>query len=230
MLDHVTDGFMRLLSWCFVLVLGSGAMFAPDARSETAAAPLKVHFIGNSHTIVNDVPSQVRRQLQASKGASVVDSIVKRGARLISFTRRMDVVSKLEGTGWDVLVLQEASATFVRPEGPSRFHEAIDWFRQRVPARTRIVLYQTWPWRDDSRYLRRYGSTSQTMWGVMRREYAKAARGARIDVAPVGSCWLDSPERETFYSTDGNHATPAGSRLAADVIARTIENGSRQRC
>ena len=221
---------MRLLSRCSTLLFAAATLFATEASPQTASTPLKVLFIGNSHTIVNDVADQVRRRLQASKGATIVESIVKRGARLRSFTRRGDVVSKLDSTTWDVVVLQEASATFVSPDGPSRFHEAIDWFERQIPERTRIVLYQTWPWRDGSRYLGRYGSTSEAMWNVMRREYAKAGQRTRIDVAPVGPCWLTSPARATFYSADGNHATPAGSRLAADVIARTIENQSRARC
>ena len=221
---------MRLLSWGFTFFFAVGTLFATEATSQTAAPPLKVLFIGNSHTIVNDVADQVRQRLEASKGATVVESIVKRGARLVSFTRRSDVISKLEGSRWDVVVLQEASATFVLPDGPSRFHEAIDWFERQIPERTRIVLYQTWPWQEDSQYLAKYRSTSSEMWNVMRQEYAKAGRRARVDVAPVGPCWLNSPAPAIYYSADGNHATPAGSRLAAEVIARTIENPSRARC
>lgn len=230
LLKKGADERMRWLSWCFALVLGSGVTFDTGARSQTAAPPFRVLFIGNSHTLVNDVADQVRRRLEVSRGTAVVEKIAKGGARLSSFARRSDVVSKLGSATWDVVVLQEASATFVLPDGPKRFHEAIDWFERQIPDRTRIVLYQTWPWQDDSRYLKRYGTTSEAMWGVMQREYAKAGKRGRIDVAPVGPCWLRSPARATFYSADGNHASPAGSRLAADVIARTIENESRERC
>ena len=221
---------VRVVFAMFVLTLSAVSLDASETKPAVRPIPYKVLFIGNSHLFVNDVPGQVRRLLQALKGSVSVRAITKGGARLLSFTRRPDVAAALNETAWDVVVLQEASATFVSTGGSERFHKAIDWFERRIPQGTRIVLYQTWPWREGSRYLRKYSATEIAMWGVMRREYAKVARRPRIRVAPVGPCWLGSPRLAALYSADGNHASPAGSRLAAAVIARTIEERGEKRC
>ena len=196
----------------------------------TAQSPYSVLFVGNSHLFVNDVPARVRHRLEAVKGRTFVATFTKGGARLASFTRRDDIVAALASRSWDVVVLQEASATFLARHGTTRFRDAVAWFRRRLPSRTRIVLYQTWPWQDGSRYLARRGANSAAMWHTMRAAYADVAARGGVTVAPVGSCWMAAPERATFYSHDGNHAAPAGSRLAAAIISATILFGSLRGC
>ena len=64
----------------------------------------------------------------------------------------------------------------------------------------------------------------------MRRAYGEVARRPRVIIAPVGTCWVGSAKRAAFYSADGNHASVAGSRLAANVIAQTIARGVASGC
>lgn len=212
------------------IAYASGLSTATHAKARTSPNTFKVLFIGNSHLLVNNVPARVQRRLRTAKGQARIRTFAYGGARLLSFTRRADVASALRTTNWNIVVLQEASATFLTAHGRRNFQRAVRWFQRNVPAGTRIVLYQTWPWRSGSRYLGRSGSSSAKMWSAMQTEYSKPRRTRGVTIAPVGSCWVRSPRRAKLYSADGNHATVAGSRLAAAVISTTIIRGAHGNC
>ena len=60
--------------------------------------------------------------------------------------------------------------------------------------------------------------------------YDLFGREMQVKVAPVGNEWqkyrLEHPEEELYF-TDGEHASPAGSTLAARVIFGTIFPASK---
>lgn len=207
---------------------GSGIWFAAAVLLATQAAqastsgPFRVLFIGNSHLFVNNVPQRVQRRIAATKGKVDIRVFTMGGARLSEFAGRPLIKSALQSMRWDVVVLQEATASFLTSKGRRLFHQSVAWFQAHIPADARIVLYRTWPWRNGSDYLIGRGHNSQTLRRTMAIEYDKVARNRRLEIAPVGPCWMSSPDNERFYSSDGNHASLAGSQLAAGVIAATI--------
>lgn len=221
-----------------LVVVLAGALAAADravaqASKQTTKAKsdaFKVLFIGNSHLFVNDVPARVKQRLKPVKGPIAIQTFAFGGARLSQFTDSTNVAKALKSTAWDVVVLQEASASFLTAAGRRRFHRSIAWFLNRIPATTRVVLYQTWPWRTGSTFFEGQPTSASKMWQLMQTEYAKAADRTRITIAPVGHCWVNSPRRATYYSSDGVHATVAGSRVAAAVITRTILRGASGAC
>lgn len=220
---------------CAAIWLSGSAVLNPayaKQPADAASGPAAFHvlFIGNSHLFVNDVPFRVQRHLQSTNGPIRIRTFARGGAQLSSFTRRGDIEAALKSRAWDTVVLQEASATFLSPSGGQRFERAVDWFVRRLPATTRVVLYQTWPWRAGSRYFDGRSADAAGMWRAMRSAYDKIARHDRVIIAPVGTCWVRSPKRNAFYSADGNHASVAGSRYAAAVIARTIRQGRSSDC
>ncbi|MGI9521567.1 MAG: hypothetical protein ACR2PG_07950 [Hyphomicrobiaceae bacterium] len=196
---------------------------AGDISSDPFAefSKFNVLFIGNSHLFVNDVPLRVKTRLLSKAKSVHIKTFAHGGARLIDFVHRADVASALENADWHAVVLQEATASFLSSAGRRQFHRAINWFVRKISPPTRIIVYQTWPWRNDSPFLRGRSSAGQ-LWKTMMVEYAKLANQPRLVIAPVGTCWVTSPARNSFYSSDGNHAAVAGSRFAAKVISRTI--------
>ena len=210
-----------------VLVTLAMTVAATPAREATSFSVL---FIGNSHLFVNNVPQRVQERLRSSRGSVQIKTFTRGGAQLASFTRRTDVETALKSRTWNVVVLQEASATFLAPGGSERFDRSVAWFRKRLPATTQIVLYQTWPWRDGSRYFKGRASNTRHMWRIMRTAYARIAQQREVIVAPVGMCWVRSPSQATLYSADGNHASVAGSRLAARILAATIAGKVSAEC
>ncbi|MFY0613001.1 MAG: hypothetical protein JXQ99_15840 [Hyphomicrobiaceae bacterium] len=234
-MQHKTQSNYRLdanlgTRLAIVLALAVGTVATAHAQGPGKTGTFSVLFVGNSHLFVNNVPQRVQHRLRAAKGRTRILTFARGGAQLSSFTKRADVKAALTNRVWDVVVLQEASATFLSPGGRQRFLNAVDWFRQRIPHETRIVLYQTWPWRDGSRYFHGRASNTKHMWQAMRQAYAQVARRPRVTIAPVGTCWVGSAKRATLYSADGNHASVAGSQLAARVITRTIARGASAGC
>jgi hypothetical protein len=218
----------RCLALAIMMIISCQA--GPALATEKPDRAFRVLFIGNSHVLVNNVPEHVRGRLQAEKGRTEVRAIARGGARLISFTINPDVETLLRTMRWDVVVLQEASASFLTMAGRLSFHRAVDWFVRRLPSETRLVLYQTWPWRNGSRYLEKTPFSSADMWRTMQREYARYAGRQDLTIAPVGACWVNVADQSPLYSHDGNHATVAGSSFAAGVISRTIIQGRSAAC
>lgn len=216
---------------CLFVVSSVSTGFASGNSPADAPGTFKVLIVGNSHVFVNNVPARLRRLLNARNARRAeIRSITRGGASLISFTHRPAVAAALRAQDWNVVVLQEATATFLTPQSRRTFHQAINWFSKRIPKRTRIVLYQTWPWRADSRYFAGRSSNAASLWRAMQTEYRQVAKRRRLTIAPVGRCWMQSARRASLYSHDGNHASIAGSNLAATVIAFTINGDPRGNC
>ena len=78
--------------------------------------------------------------------------------------------------------------------------------------------------------LGQFPTAGDNLTPLMRAEYARAGLNARITIAPVGKCWVQSAHKQSFYSSNGNHASVAGSAFAAKIIARTIVNGKAVGC
>jgi len=219
--------------WCIIMLTAMSwqSLAAVKKSSARLPQPLNVLFIGNSHLFVNNVPARVRGHLLNANDKVSIKTFAKGGARLVRHANNPAVRDALQRTNWSVVVLQESSAAFLSRKGRQRFHEAVNWFVRNTPSTARIVLYQTWPWRAGSRFLRRRGANPSEMWRVMQLEYAAVARQhPHISIAPVGPCWMSSSKLVSLYSPDGNHASVAGSELAAAIIADTIKQRARGRC
>ena len=193
---------------------------------------LSVLYVGNSHTYVNNIPGMVRQDLEERLDDEriVVHAVIAiGGANLIDYVGQPEVERVLNAIPWDFVLLQGRGAMPLIEDFRSNFQKAVSWFRKNTKHRdTKIVLYETWPYRaghenystidiqeDDAR-------EPIGMGRLIRREYRKAARRIDATIAPVGTCWMQSPDRQAFYSADGNHASEAGSRLAAEIIAKVI--------
>ena len=201
--------------------------------SEHREKALKILLIGNSHTRLHDVRSRLARQLAARVGPErvpVVGRIARDGARLFDAAGRPDVVAALALTDWDIVVIQEATASFLYPTGREAFHSALGWFVGNTPASARLVLFETWPWIERHRLYRgelppayERPRDAAEMWDWMATHYGAAARrhGAAITPAPVGRCWRET-RPDLYYSRDGNHASETGAEYTAIVLADTI--------
>ncbi|MEO1720641.1 MAG: hypothetical protein AAFR23_10515, partial [Pseudomonadota bacterium] len=87
-------------------------------RTAIEPASLSVLFFGNSHLIAHDVPRRVSNRLRAQyrDGTTVrVRRVGFNGARLSQFVKRPSVQGILAKDHWDVVVLQEATASFLTP-------------------------------------------------------------------------------------------------------------------
>lgn len=173
---------------------------------------MKTLFIGNSHTFFNDMPG-IFQSICREHGIEMhVTMLTKGGMGLDWHMEQEQTRFNIAYGGYDYVVLQHTA------------HPMGDFDNMRKGAQTLVtwakeagstpVFYQTWAMKGDEGH-------QPFMSGV----YELLGRELGVQVAPVGDMWqqyrLAHPEEELYF-TDGQHASPAGSRLAAQVIFETI--------
>jgi hypothetical protein len=175
------------------------------------AAPMRILFIGNSLTYVNDVPGMVCT-LARSTGRKVVCETLAQPDFSLEDHWRGDARRTI-ARGWDVVVLQQ---------GPSALRESrallIDFTRrfdaEIRKAGARTALYMVWPSRQ------RRGD-----FAAVGESYAAAARAVNGTLLPAGDAWLAAWSADStlpLYGADGFHPSPMGSYLAAMTIYRQL--------
>ncbi len=183
----------------------------------------RVLFIGNSHTYVNDMPflyqafteSEYARQNGISPTKPTM--IVHGGRMLCEHIAEPEVQYNIKYGGYDYVVLQQAAHPF--PGKEALLHDGkilCDWIKQ---ANAIPVGYMTWA-------EKRFPENQQKMIDSYR---ALCAQNDGI-LAPVGAIWekicMDPNADIELYYTDGEHASLAGSYLAACVIFAVIHKVS----
>ncbi|MCB0346285.1 MAG: hypothetical protein KDD66_14295 [Bdellovibrionales bacterium] len=174
---------------------------------------IRVLFIGNSHTYVNDVP-QIVSQLAEAGGLSMhVETHAFGGYSLPQHWNDKSAATRIATGDWDFVVLQGQSACSAMCSAEmSKAVGLLDEVVRSVGAET--VLYMVWV-RDDI-------ESNQDPWTA---SYMLAAEEHHVRVAPAGYVWQQLEERDFDYrmrSYDGNHATPVGSFVSALTLAATL--------
>lgn len=177
-----------------------------------AAAPLRVLFLGNSLTDGNNVPALVQAMAQL-QGVELEYTASAPGGYAIEDHWRDGRQALLASGNYDVLVLQQGPSTL--PESQAHLRQwTITWAAEARRHGTRPALYMIWPVR-----------TQANGFALVSQSYRNAALAADAVVFPAGEAWqaaLSANPSVQLYSNDDLHAQPAGSFLAAMVIARGL--------
>lgn len=197
----------------------------------------RILFVGNSYTMVNDLPA-VFKQVVASAGKAVpeVKVALAGGLTLEKHLGRPESLKLIDEGNWDVVVLQGQSQEAAFPEKSPPYESFLksaaalcDRIRQKSP-KSKIVFYETWArhanyWKDP-KALKGIGDNPGEMQANLRASYQKAA-AQRKDclVAPVGDAWelnykVASPLM--LHAKDGSHPGFSGTYLAALVFYATL--------
>ncbi len=215
----------HLLVLCLGVIVALGVFGAVRAVGSgcnplSRTACVRVLFLGNSYTFVNDLPT-VFRDLARSTGQNVETRMVAEGGEtLAQHAASGDDANALNGSHWQFVVLQEQS------EIPS-----VESFRQSqmYPATRSLVtmiravgaspiLLETWAhqagWPD-------YNLNFGAMQAGIDQGYATIAGELKVSVAPAGQAW-QAVAREApgivLWQSDGSHPAPAGTFLAACAL------------
>jgi hypothetical protein len=202
----------RLLAGTLALaavVAASACGGADDGERATGAEPLRVLFVGNSLTSVNDLPGAVAR-LAGDAGGRPVEAraIAPGGVSLEDHWRSTGARDALGEGSWDVVVLQQ---------GPSSLPES----------RAHLVRWAT-RWADEAR---KHGARPAllTVWPEEERlsalpdviaSYEAAADASGALLLPAGAAWQAALRRDptlALYGSDGLHPSELGTALAALV-------------
>lgn len=199
--------FLRRL--CFVLVFTATA----QARADDPK-PIRVLFIGNSYTFVNDLPSMLTELAKAGGQRPLEhEQETPGGCTLEKHWKDGKAARKIAAGNWDFVVLQEQS---LRPliNRPLMFEYAqkLDAEIQKQKART--LLYQTWARQD-----------APDKQDALSKAYLDLGKELKAEVAPVGMAWAKAVEQDpalALHGPDKSHPSKAGTYLAACVFYAAI--------
>jgi hypothetical protein len=194
-------------------VLLGGVRCLPAARGaepKMIGAGVRVLFIGNSYTYVNDVPGLVQALADSAHGDSIaVETVAFADFALVDHWNDGTALREIRKGGWCWVVLQQGPSSLdVNRDTLRLWTKAFAREIQSVGARP--VLFSAWPQANRVQDFDRAVAS-----------YSLAAADVNGLLAPVASAWLAAWRRDStlhLYANDGLHASPEGSYLAALAI------------
>ncbi len=184
--------------------------------------PVRVLFVGNSHTKYNNLRGLFAALAKAGDKNAIVGEHIIMGSQLSQHLPKMEQKRFLE-RGWDYVVLQEQSLI---PAIDQLRNEKMLPVTRELDKRIRsnggqTVLFLTWGRRDGAA---RYGEELADYSSMQARITAgieAIGKELDVDIAPVGKAWeqvIKSDKDFPLWDKDGSHPAPAGSYLAACVF------------
>lgn len=177
------------------------------------AAPVRVLFVGNSLTYVNDLPSMVVKLAERDGLTVVTESVARPDFSLADHLADGTFARRLREERWNFIVMQQGPSAL--PESRAELiRSAIAIAKLAREAGAEPVLFMVWPSKSRSFDFDRVSES-----------YRQAAAAANARLAAAGDAWRDAWKKDPslqLYGPDGFHPSEAGSRLAAETIARAI--------
>ena len=206
------------------------------AASEPAKAePLKVLFIGNSYTHMNDMPSIFEKIARAAGKNVKVEKNTRSGASLRVHSGREDMYEAIKREKWDYVILQGYSREF--SFSPEYMDTATVPFVQQITDSiyanhpcTNVLLYMTWGYENGYKE-REEVDTYEEMADSIERGYRYVGDLFHVPVVPVGMVWkqVKSTSSIDLYAKDRAHPSINGSYLIASTFFSAIFDESTER-
>ena len=177
------------------------------------SSPVSVLFLGNSHTAFNDVPGMVQSLLRSSGVQATIG--YRTGGHLDDLNT--PEVRRIISSGKITHLVLQGQMISMSHKYDYSIESAVALAKTANAAGVKVILYSEWP---------RQG-INETAY--IESIYEKIAKRAKATISPVGRAWdeaLQSGVRVQFWASDGNHAAPAGSYIAAVTLARSIAGES----
>lgn len=174
----------------------------------------RVLFIGNSHTYYNDMANMFKMLCKADSSVpdAAVTMLASGGKTLDWHADQPETPFNILYGDYDYIVLQQAAHPFGGKEELLNVTKRLNEWIEKTDAKA--VMYMTWA-------EKRFPENQEKMSAA----YEETAREMDYMLAPVGRVWQNVLKNEPdlqLYDTDGEHASRAGSFLAAAVIFRSI--------
>jgi len=194
---------------------------------------IKVLFLGNSYTSVNNLPQMIANVAKSTGDTIVFDSNTPGGCTLMQHSTNPTSLAKIASENWDFVVLQEQSQY---PSFPIAQVEAevfpyaklLDSIINRHNACTETVFYMTWGRKNgDTQNCASWPPvcTYNGMDSLLNLRYRMMADSNNAILSPVGEVWKyirnNFPSIE-LYQTDESHPSVAGSYAAACCFYTTF--------
>lgn len=197
-----------------------------ELRNRPAGAGPRVLFVGNSMTLRHDLPGAVAALAAADGVALQVAVAAARGSRLIE-TWQVDPFRAVLDLGWDVLVLQDFSATCLR--ATDRWGSAYAMRMMAQAARAGgVLLYPTWAfpprhriYREGAGVLTHRPAGPEAFAQCITAHYAGIAEAQGWTRAPVTEAL--QPDATRWLEADLHHPNPQGTARIAAVLWQSLQ-------
>ena len=214
---------------CLIILTSGFFVFTKYNSPKFKGTAIKVLFIGNSFTYVNDLPKMVSDIAQSLGDKIEYDMSAPGGYSLMQHSKDQNTLSKIKSKSWDFVVLQDQSE-FPALQDSRVENEVIPYALKLNDDihlsnyRTKIIFFETWGYKTgDTQYcngtptLCNYESMQEQLF----KSYSKMAQKTDDLLAPIGEAWKLSqqthPEIE-LYESDNRHPSPEGTYLSACIF------------
>lgn len=208
---------------CFPLFINAQAPFKK----------IRVLFLGNSYTYVNNLPLLVHDLALAKGDTLIYDSYAPGGYSFYNHSGDAATLAKISAGKWDYVVLQAQSQEPSFPPGQVStqtlpYAIKLDSIIKHYNPCAHTVFYETWGRRNgDASNCAGYPPlcTYTGMQNRLRDSYKMFADTVHDLFAPVGEAWRLARATNTlinFYQSDDSHPLLEGSYLAAAVFYETL--------
>ncbi len=196
---------LRSVKTFFLLLLCSAAF------SQTS----NLLFVGNSLTYSNNLPELV--EMEAKKQGIKVKTTMLAfpNYALIDHLDDGEVQKRIRSGKYDYVIVQQGPSS--QEEGRKMLLEDGKTLSMLcLQSECQLVFFMVWPSR----------TYYHTFDGVIKNHREVATQNGAL-LCPVGEVWktyFDETNDFSLYGMDGFHPSPKGSRLAAEVIVKTLFN------
>ncbi len=177
---------------------------------------LKVLFVGNSYTHVNNLPQIVSILSQRVGTKLIIEQSTKGGAKLREHwlgERELKTKEKIENGNFDIVVFQGHSmSTILEPDSLTKYLKLFCRYARENGAEP--YFYLTWAREKIPQYQKTIDSV-----------YYSIAAETNATVVPVGRVWELARELRPdikLYEIDGSHPSKFGTVLTAYTFVKTI--------
>ena len=212
---------MKFIYTLFILLFLSTPLFSQKK--------IKVLFIGDSYTYVNNLPLTIANVAKANGDTVIYDSSTPGGYTLQMQSTDTTTLHKIAEGGWDYVVIQAQSEEPSFP--PSQvatdtypFATYLDSLVHAADSCTQTVFFLTWGHQNgDPPNCAGYPQicTYTGMQDRLTESYLQMGQMNHALVSPVGEAWrtiFDQPHPYDLYLTDSIHPSIYGTYLAANVF------------
>ena len=194
-----------------------------------AQKKIKVLFIGDSYTSVNNLPLTIFNVAKGNGDTLVYDSNTPGGTTLQGQCANATTLSKIAQGGWDYVVLQAQSEEPSFPPSQVQtdtypYAARLDSLIHAADSCTETVFYMTWGHQNGDPPNCPFYSQICTYTGMQDRltqSYLEMGQLDHATVAPIGEAWrkiVSQSHPFDMYMSDSTHPSIYGTYLAASVF------------
>ena len=217
-----TRGLSALIV-CLLLPQGCSPVKCDDTKS--AAVCLRILFLGNSFTSVNDLPATFAELANSGHHRVDVGMFAPGGWSLADHVKSQEMLDILQSSNWDYVVLQEQSQipSMEQSREMGMYPAARTLIEDIRRTGAKSIFFQTWAhqngWPENGM------PDFESMQAQIDLGYRSIAGELGVPIAPVGEAWADARSQDPFlnlWQEDGIHPSEEGTYLAACVFYALI--------